>query len=595
MATIVGLTEDATVDLVDTAKARANHTGTQAASTIIDLTETMQDLMNTTLVAGANVTKTYDDGAGTITIAASGGGGGGTTEGILLSAYTLGVGSNASNTTGLQNAIDAAFAAKKPLINDLGAIDFNISSRINIVGDDFIGRFNGLRLVQNTDNTPGLRIGGPTHEIRDLKLYALASPDSSDTNSNGIEFANCLFSTYSNITVQNFARGFYMAQEAPTSGDPASNTVFSCVFENIRINGWRISAIDFQCWPSGGGSSTGNVWDNVYCHNNWFTSADPCSSSAIVMKDCDESSISQLNVEWVKPTGDSIFLHTCRNMKFDSLHFEGNHITGNAALFRAYYNQRITIDAVTAMTTTITNDAGQKSLFRAYSSGGNPISIDVTSLRLRNTTNAGSRPFALIEVETGTTGGEFDFKHVDVSDFNGAVTVDNSGVTPSQILGYNQVRLAPVVGPNVSADLVRTADATAIASSTTLVTDGTMQFAATVGRYVIEGVILYIVDEAADMKYRFNFSGTATGKFAAPSINTVANSAPAQITNHGVNLINTNYVAGGVDATEVAVAFRGILNVTANGTFSIQYAQNTSNVETLTVKSLSHLSYRKVS
>jgi len=56
--------------------ARANHTGTQAASTISDFSEAVDDRVSTMLVAGANVSLNYDDGAGTLTIASTGGGGG---------------------------------------------------------------------------------------------------------------------------------------------------------------------------------------------------------------------------------------------------------------------------------------------------------------------------------------------------------------------------------------------------------------------------------------------------------------------------------------------------------------------------------------
>lgn len=52
--------------------ARANHTGTQTASTISDLTEAVQDIAGALIVAGANVTVTYDDAANTLTLAVSG-------------------------------------------------------------------------------------------------------------------------------------------------------------------------------------------------------------------------------------------------------------------------------------------------------------------------------------------------------------------------------------------------------------------------------------------------------------------------------------------------------------------------------------------
>ncbi|TFV90394.1 hypothetical protein [Blastococcus sp. CT_GayMR16] len=65
------------------AKARANHTGTQAAATISDLTETVQDIVAALIVAGTNVTTTYDDVANTFTINSSGGGGGTTDPEIV--------------------------------------------------------------------------------------------------------------------------------------------------------------------------------------------------------------------------------------------------------------------------------------------------------------------------------------------------------------------------------------------------------------------------------------------------------------------------------------------------------------------------------
>lgn len=52
-------------------KAALSHTHT--ASNVTDLTETTQDIIGSTLTAGSNVTVTYNDAAGTVTIAAAGG------------------------------------------------------------------------------------------------------------------------------------------------------------------------------------------------------------------------------------------------------------------------------------------------------------------------------------------------------------------------------------------------------------------------------------------------------------------------------------------------------------------------------------------
>jgi hypothetical protein len=72
---LAGIAVGATVNATDAAlRDRATHTGTQSSTTISDLTETVQDLMGTYIVAGTNVTVTYNDTTGTVTIAATGGG-----------------------------------------------------------------------------------------------------------------------------------------------------------------------------------------------------------------------------------------------------------------------------------------------------------------------------------------------------------------------------------------------------------------------------------------------------------------------------------------------------------------------------------------
>lgn len=80
---LAGIAAGATANQTDAyLLSRTNHTGTQLASTISDLTETTQDMISTFLVAGTNVTLTYDDVANTLTIASTGGGGGGAVDSV---------------------------------------------------------------------------------------------------------------------------------------------------------------------------------------------------------------------------------------------------------------------------------------------------------------------------------------------------------------------------------------------------------------------------------------------------------------------------------------------------------------------------------
>lgn len=70
--TLINVADGATANSSDaTLLARANHTGTQTASTISDFTEAMQDALSTTLVAGSGVTLSYNDAGNTLTVSAA--------------------------------------------------------------------------------------------------------------------------------------------------------------------------------------------------------------------------------------------------------------------------------------------------------------------------------------------------------------------------------------------------------------------------------------------------------------------------------------------------------------------------------------------
>jgi hypothetical protein len=171
------------------------------------------------------------------------------------------------------------------------------------------------------------------------------------------------------------------------------------------------------------------------------------------------------------------------------------------------------------------------------------------------------------------------------------VTNDTQGAV------YLSVSKLGVSGPNIPVDKVRTTDAAAINNSTTLVTDGTMQFAvAAAATYIIEGILIYDCAAAADLKMRFNYSGTGTGEFATPVLTTAATSSATNQGNFAARDINSNFACGGYGVgtgSLAALAYRGTLIATAAGTFSIQYAQNTADVSDLIVRAGSHLSYRQ--
>jgi hypothetical protein len=86
---MLNVADGATANATDAAlRDRTTHTGQQAASTISDFAEAVDDRVAGLLVAGANVTLSYDDVAGTLTVSAAGGGGGGFTNTVVSATPT---------------------------------------------------------------------------------------------------------------------------------------------------------------------------------------------------------------------------------------------------------------------------------------------------------------------------------------------------------------------------------------------------------------------------------------------------------------------------------------------------------------------------
>ncbi len=88
--TIKGNNTGATADPADLTIAQTKTLLAIASTDVTDFAEAVDDRVNSLLVAGTNITLTYDDGANTLTIAASGGGGG-LTQAQILARTSLGI------------------------------------------------------------------------------------------------------------------------------------------------------------------------------------------------------------------------------------------------------------------------------------------------------------------------------------------------------------------------------------------------------------------------------------------------------------------------------------------------------------------------
>ena len=132
---------------------RNNHTGTQSYTTIDGLLEYLQDQVNSMILEGTGLTKSYNDGAGTLTLSATGGGGGGN---VTAKVQTSDVVESAIVYTALPGLSFPVTAGHRYLLS--GRIIFNSAATTTGAQISFTGpamtRWAGTASIPITANSP---------------------------------------------------------------------------------------------------------------------------------------------------------------------------------------------------------------------------------------------------------------------------------------------------------------------------------------------------------------------------------------------------------------------------------------------------------
>jgi hypothetical protein len=144
--------------------------------------------------------------------------------------------------------------------------------------------------------------------------------------------------------------------------------------------------------------------------------------------------------------------------------------------------------------------------------------------------------------------------------------------------------------------VIKPAD-TSRASNTTLSNDPDLVFTNVgVGTYLFDGLLRYtgitFSTGPGDIKLGFAFSGSLSASGWVPNtfVSNAANNVDVVCSNFGTSRVEGTYGTG----TDVGASVRGYLVVTAAGTMSLQWAQNTSNATATTMRAGSHLKLTQI-
>lgn len=302
------------------------------------------------------------------------------------------------DTNALQNAIGAASAANRALFIPAGT--YKITAPLDM-------RANGLRVFgqsreqtiirQHTANTPVLRVGHRFQHISDLQLTYVTMPTSAHTSSNAVELYKAYWSAYERIFCHWVGRGVYIPQVAYTGLDStATNGLFSCLFNDIRITGYAINALSLRSFQGGG---TGNVWNNTYISNNPAGTRLAPSGYVVEIAITDETVFNQLNLEWVLcQNADLMLIEAGGPVVFNALHIEQVSLElWNAALALLSDGGTAIINGVTMSHNQVVN-AGTHAFARGYLDNH----LDIRGLYHHDNTVAGT--FVVYNAASATAG-----------------------------------------------------------------------------------------------------------------------------------------------------------------------------------------------
>lgn len=328
---------------------RANHTGTQAASTVTGLPHLNAE------------------------------------EYGFLTGNTA-----AANNAALTAAVSAAVAAGKSLYipgHGIGT-PYLVSAPLAHPGGIRIFGDPGKTYINNTSNTSALvTCTGSSGQIADLFFQHTTTLDAS--TGNGIEVNNVDSWTFERVQV--YSCGWAFKQ---TGG-----FFFTNYLEGMNLKRFWSGAVHI----TGG---TGSQWNNTYINNIDTGVPQACIDSVVRLEELDESVFNQLNIEWVLPGNgkNAVLANGGRTVNINSLHLEHvNMFWFDSQMVRAFGNSRLIVDAMTVKFCDIAPTSSQGG-GRTLMGVGSGAIIDVRGLTSESNTNTSAQAAKLAATDSDASG-----------------------------------------------------------------------------------------------------------------------------------------------------------------------------------------------
>ena len=160
-----------------------------------------------------------------------------------------------------------------------------------LIGESALAAF-----IQDTDNTPVLKVGGKHVRVENLTLGYGTIQDSSDTDANAVECTNLWASELRNLLIYYCGRAFYQPP------DEGQNYFFSNLVSTVKVYRPAVSAIHLRPTDIG---NTGSQFINVHIDGVLDGNATTCSEPVVYIESSSGMVFDRLNVEWIRPTNSS--------------------------------------------------------------------------------------------------------------------------------------------------------------------------------------------------------------------------------------------------------------------------------------------------